>query len=59
MNTATLAMKDLARRLIAFETARDPSDGLVVEAVLACEKLRAPLAKLAGVAGFRPSWHGP
>jgi hypothetical protein len=53
MNTATPAMKDLARRLIALETSRDPSEGLVGEAVQVCEKLRVPLAKLAGVAGFR------
>jgi len=53
MNTATPAIQNLARRLIAFETARNPSDGLVGEAVRACEKLRVTLAKLAGVAGFR------
>jgi hypothetical protein len=53
MNTATPAIQDLARRLIALEAARDPSAGLVGEAVRACEKLRGPLAKLAGVAGFR------
>jgi hypothetical protein len=53
MNTATPAIQDLARRLIGLETARDPSDGLVGETVLACEKLGVPLAKLVGVAGFR------
>jgi hypothetical protein len=53
MNTVTLAIQNLARRLIALEAARDPSDGLVGAAVRACEKLRAPLAKLTGVAGFR------
>jgi hypothetical protein len=53
MNTATPAIQDLARRLITLETARDPSDGLVGDAVRVCEKLRVPLAKLAGVAGFR------
>jgi hypothetical protein len=53
MNTATPAIQNLARWLIALEAARDPSDELVGEAVRACEKLRVPLAKLAGVAGFR------
>ncbi len=53
MNTATPAIQKLARRLIALEPARDPSDELVGAAVRACEKLRVPLAKLAGVAGFR------
>ena len=53
MNTATPAIQNLARRLIALESARAPSDEVVGEAVRACEKLRVPLAKLAGVAGFR------
>jgi hypothetical protein len=53
MNTATPAIQDLARRLIALGAARDPSDGLVGEAVRAREKLRVPLAKLAGEPGFR------
>jgi hypothetical protein len=53
MNTATPAIRNLARRLIALESARAPSDGLIDEAVQACDKLRVPLGKLAGVAGFR------
>jgi hypothetical protein len=53
MNKATPAIQNLARRLIALEAAGDPSIGLVAEAVRACAKLRAPLVKLAGVAGFR------
>jgi len=53
MAAATPAIHDLARRVIAFETARDPSDGPGGAAVRACETLRVPLAKLAGVAGFR------
>ena len=53
MNSATPAIQKLARRLISFETARDSSNGQVREAVQAWEKLRLPLAKLAGVAGFR------
>ncbi|MDB5309417.1 MAG: hypothetical protein JWO38_3619 [Gemmataceae bacterium] len=53
MNTVTPAIQNLARRLIALEAARIPSDGLGGAAVRACEKLRVPLARLAGVAGFR------
>jgi hypothetical protein len=53
MNTTTPAIQNLARRLIALEAAREPSDGLVGAAVRACEKLRVPLAKLVGVDGFR------
>jgi len=53
MNTTKPAIQDLAQRLIALEAARDPSDGLVGGAVRACEKLRVPLVKLVGVAGFR------
>jgi hypothetical protein len=53
MNTATPAIQNLARRLIALEAAREPLDEPIDEGVRVCEKLRAPLAKLAGVAGFR------
>jgi hypothetical protein len=53
MKTAMPAIRNLARRLIAFESARNPPDGMGGEAVRACDKLRVPLAKLAGVAGFR------
>lgn len=53
MYTTKPAIRDLARRLIAVEAARDPSDGPVGASVRACEKLRGPLAKLAGVTGFR------
>jgi hypothetical protein len=53
MNTVPPAIQNLARRVIALEAAREPSNGLVGEAARACEKLRVPLAKLAGVAGFR------
>ena len=53
MNTAMPAIQNLARRLIALEATRDPSDGPVGAAVRACEKLRGPLARLAGVAGVR------
>jgi hypothetical protein len=47
------AIHDLARRLIALEASRAPSDGLVVAAMRAYETLRGPLAKLVGMAGFR------
>jgi hypothetical protein len=53
MNTATPAIQNLARRLLALEGEGDPSDELVGAALRACEKLRVRLAKLAGVAGFR------
>lgn len=54
MTPATPAIRDLARRLIALEAARDAgSSGGGNEAERACEKLRVPLAKLAGVAGYR------
>ena len=52
-NTTTPAIQNLARRLIALEAKRPPSDGLGGAVVRACDKLRMPLAKLAGVAGFR------
>jgi hypothetical protein len=54
MSTAPPALRDFARRLLALEAARDETP--VVggrEAVQVCEKLRLPLARLAGVAGFR------
>ncbi len=53
MNAATPAIQDLARRVLALEAARDSSDGRGGEAMQVCEKLRVPLAKLVGVAGFR------
>jgi hypothetical protein len=53
MNTTTPAMKDLARRLIAFEATRNPSAGPVGATWRACEALRGPLAKFVGMAGFR------
>jgi hypothetical protein len=53
MNTTSPAMKDLARRLIAFEATRDPSDGPVGATLRACDALRGPLAKFVGLAGFR------
>ena len=53
MNKITPAVRNLARRLIAFEAARDPSDGPPGAVIRACEKLRVPLVKLLGVIGFR------
>jgi hypothetical protein len=54
MSTAPPAIRDFARRLIALEAARDePSVVGARETVRVCEKLRRPLARLAGVAGFR------
>ncbi len=53
MSTTTPAIKDLARRLIAYEATRGPSDGAVGAALRACETLRGSLAKFVGAAGFR------
>src|SRR4051794_9596997 len=53
MNTTPPAVRSLAGRLIALEGASEPSDGPVGAAVRACGKLRVPLSKLAGPAGFR------
>jgi len=52
MNEPTPAIQSFARRVIAAEAAHAPTEGLVGEAARACEKLRFPLAKLVGVAGF-------
>jgi hypothetical protein len=44
----------LARRLIALEASRaEPPGAPAGGAVRACDRLREPLARLAGVAGFR------
>ena len=47
------SIRHLTKRLVAFEAARDavPKDGCQASRV--CDKLRLPLVKLAGVAGFR------
>jgi hypothetical protein len=52
MDPTTAAIKDLARRLIAFEAMRDPPDGSFAAAVRACETLRGPLTRFVGVTGF-------
>ena len=54
MSAATPAIRDLARRLIALEAAREVSPGGSPGAALrVCDRLRVPLVRLAGVAGFR------
>jgi len=54
MSTASPEIQDLARRLLAFEAARDnsPDAGRDV-AVRVIEELRLRLVRLAGVDGFR------
>ena len=51
MSMASPAIRDFARRLIALEAARDGS--AAGGAVRVCDRLRVPLARLAGEAGFR------
>lgn len=53
MNPTTPAIRDLARRLIAFEATREPSDGGGGAAVRACGTLRGPLSKFVGMTGYR------
>lgn len=54
MNTATPAIRDFARRLVALEAARDEQPGAGgCQAARVCEKLRLPLSKLVGVVGFQ------
>jgi len=54
MNPLSPDVRKLARRLITLESPRDTaSPACGQQAVKACDKLRVPLAKLAGVAGFR------
>ena len=54
MSTAPPETRDFARRLIALEAARDDRPGaLAPGAVRVLEKLRAPLSRLVGAAGFR------
>ena len=52
MDTATPEMRALARRLIALEVARDHAPA-AAGACRVCDKLRGPLARLAGIASFR------
>ena len=53
-NNATLTLKDVARRLLAYEAASNKSDAAKNAATFCvCEKMRTPLGKLLGVGGFR------
>lgn len=53
MSTASPAVRDLARRLLAYEAARAPGpDGRPDAAVRVLEELRVRLSKLMGVIGF-------
>ena len=54
MSTATPAIRDFARRLIALEVAcAEPTVTGGSEVVRVCDRLRLPLSKLTGDAGFR------
>ncbi len=54
MNSATPAIRELARRLITLEAPHDAnSTAGGRDTARACEKLRMPIAKLAGAAGYR------
>ncbi|HYH69452.1 MAG TPA: hypothetical protein VD866_32455 [Urbifossiella sp.] len=50
MNTATPAIRDFARRLVAVEATGGGAPGAEGRV---CDRLRVPLSRLAGVAGFR------
>ena len=53
-NAVTPKLKAFARRLMAYETAATkPARAHNSAAFRVCEKLRQPLSRLAGVAGFR------
>jgi hypothetical protein len=53
-NPATPKLRDLAQRLLAFETVATPSpDGMVPAVFRVCNKLREPLTTFAGLTGFR------
>lgn len=54
MNTISPATAELARRLLAFEASRGPpSKAHADHATRGCERLRAPIARLAGSASYR------
>lgn len=53
MDTTSPATAELARRLLAFEASRlPPSEAQAYHAIRVCEKLRPPIAKLAGLASY-------
>ena len=49
MNPTMPAIRELARRLIVFETTRGPADDA---ALRACDRLRGPLVKFVGLTGY-------
>jgi len=53
VESTTPTSRELARRLMALETSRDATPAKSgSDAARVCEKLRVPLAKLAGTAGY-------
>ena len=52
MSAPPPAIQNLARQLVGAPEGGESSQGDAGQAVRACEKLRAPLAKLIGAAGF-------
>jgi hypothetical protein len=52
MSTTPPAIQKLARQLLAAKPASGGPSGDAAQIVRTCEKLRAPLAKFAGAAGF-------
>jgi hypothetical protein len=52
MSTSSAVIKNLARHLIATEASGNSCNGPAVPAFCVCEKLRAPLTKLAGDQGY-------
>src|SRR5687768_3404010 len=53
-NSITSTREDFARRLIAYEAESSKSgEGKDSQSFGVCEKLRAPLSRMIGVAGFR------
>jgi hypothetical protein len=53
MNPTTPAILELARRLVDYESTREPSVRALRAGFRACESLRGPLAKFVGVSGYR------
>ncbi len=54
MNPATPQLRNFARRVLTLEAAAGkPNDAESPAIFLVCEKLRRPLSRLTGVAGFR------
>jgi hypothetical protein len=53
MSRATPPLRDLARRLLAYEAKGKKATAAIVATVEVCESFRAPLAALMGRGGFR------